>query len=206
MTGTNTQTISAVLSAGVAEDAEAAAARLTERAEAEGLVDVAYATYDSPVGTGIVAATERGLVSVGLPNHDLEDLLERLAVTISPRVLEAPARLDTARRELDQYFAGSRREFDLELDWRMITPGFYARVLRATSRLPFGATSTYGEIASEAGNPRAYRAAGTALGNNPLPLVIPCHRIVRTGGDIGNYGGGRPMKEFLLRHERALVD
>lgn len=204
MTATDANTIRAALGAGVVEDAAAAATRLTERAEAERLVDVAYATYDSPLGTGVVAATERGLVSVGLPSQDLDGVLERLATVVSPRVLELPARLDPARRELDEYFAGRRREFDLELDWRLITPGFYTRVLKATAQLPFGATSTYGEIATEAGNARAYRAAGSALGHNPLPIVIPCHRILRTGGDVGHYAGGRAMKEFLLRHEGAL--
>ena len=204
MSAVDSRTIKRVLGTGVAERAAVAATRVVDRAEREGLVDVAYATYDSPLGPGAIAATERGLVTVGLPNRALDEILEQLAGAISPRVLEAPARLDVARRELDEYFAGRRREFDLELDWRLITPGFYTRVLKATSRLPFGATSTYAKIASEAGNPRAYRAAGSALGHNPLPLVIPCHRILRAGGDVGNYAGGRSMKEFLLRHENAL--
>lgn len=187
------------------DEASAAARGFAARAEREHLIDVAYASYDSPFGSGIVATTERGIVCVALPNLPVDDLLERLAMTVSPRILEAPARVDRARRELDEYFTGRRREFDLQLDWRLVTPGFYTRVLEATSRLPFGVTSTYGEIAAEAGNPRAYRAAGSALGHNPLPLVIPCHRILRSGGDVGHYGGGRAMKETLLRHEGALA-
>ena len=205
MSGTDWKTIKRVLGAGVAEPAARASTRVAERAEREGLVDVAYARFDSPFGAGTIAATERGVVSVGLPNRPLDELLDQLAGAISPRVLEAPARLDAARRELDEYFAGRRREFDLALDWRLITPGFYTKVLKATSRLPFGATSTYAEIAAEAGNPRAYRAAGSALGHNPLPLLIPCHRILRAGGDVGGYAGGPSVKEFLLDHENALA-
>ncbi len=184
-----------------------AARRLSERADREGLAEVAYATFDSPLGTGVIAATERGVVRVALPNERLESTLARLASEISPRVLELPARLDRERRELDQYFAGSRREFDFELDWRLVPGGFYRRVLRATARrLPFGITASYGDVAAWAGNPRAHRAAGTALGRNPLPLVIPCPRVLRAGGELGNYGGGPEMKEFLLRLEGAVGD
>ena len=184
--------------------AAAAALRFAERAAEEDLVDVAYATYDSPVGTGAVAATRRGLVAVALPNRPLDDLLAQLARRISPRVLELPARLDDARRELDEYFSGARREFDLPVDWRLVGPGFGRRVLRATAKLPFGATSTYARIAAEAGSPRAHRAAGSALGRNPIPLVVPCHRVLRSGGQIGEYGGGPELKEYLLRLERAI--
>jgi len=188
------------------EAAAAATRRLAERASAANLVDVAYATYDSPAGTGAVAATKQGVVAVALPNRPLEDLLEELARGISPRVLELPARLDRARRELDEYFSGKRREFDLPLDWRLVRPGFGSRVLRATAKLPFGVTSTYAQIAAQAGNPRAYRAAGSALGRNPIPLIVPCHRVLRAGGVIGNYGGGPALKERLLRLEGALGD
>lgn len=187
-------------------DADAAARRFAERAEEEGLVEVAYATYDSPLGTGAVAATDRGVVAISLPNRPVEDLLAELADDLSPRLLEVPGRLDAARRELDEYFAGKRHRFETPLDWRLVHPGFYAKVLRATAELPFGVTSTYAEIAARAGNPRAYRAAGTALGNNPIPLVVPCHRVLRAGGEVGNYGGGREMKEFLLRLEGAIED
>lgn len=188
----------------LATEAEDAARRVAERAGREGLADVAYATYDSPLGTGAVAATERGVVAISLPNRPVEELLADLADELSPRLLELPDRLDEARRELDEYFAGRRRRFEMRLDWRLVHPGFYSRVLRATAQLPFGVTSTYGEIAAEAGNPRAYRAAGTALGHNPIPLVVPCHRVLRAGGEVGNYGGGREMKEFLLRLEGAI--
>jgi methylated-DNA-[protein]-cysteine S-methyltransferase len=193
-----------VLRGGGEDRSAAAAASVAELAERERLLDVAYASYDSPLGTGYVAATERGIVAVALPNHDEDDFLEKLADGISPRVLELPARLDEARRELDQYFEGGRRRFELELDWALVPPGFYGRVLRVTAKLPFGATATYSEVAREAGNPRAYRAAGTALGTNPIPLVVPCHRVLRSGGVIGNYGGGPEMKRFLLEHEGAI--
>lgn len=184
--------------------AAAAAARFAERAAAEGAADVAYARLDTPLGVATVAGTRRGLVAVGLPNRDLDEFLERLAAGISPRVVEAPGRLDEVRRELDEYFAGKRRSFDVPLDWRLVPGGFYRDVLRATARLPYGATLTYGEIAARAGNPRAHRAAGTALGSNPIPIVVPCHRILRSGGDPGNYGGGPEMKRWLLRLEGAL--
>ena len=184
--------------------AEAAAARLLERADREGLVEVAYASFESPVGVGHIAATDRGIVSVGLPNRDADDFVEQLAEEISPRVLELPRRLDEALRELDQYFAGERRRFELELDWSLVPHGFYGKVLRATARVPFGVTSTYGAIAGEAGNPRAYRAAGTALGSNPIPIIVPCHRVLRSGGVLGDYGGGPELKAFLLRLEGAI--
>jgi len=176
--------------------------RFAEAAEADGLVDVAYATYEAPVGELLLAATRRGLVKVSFDVEDPDATLERLAAEISPRVLERPARLDEARRELDEYFAGRRREFELSLDWRL-SAGFRRRVLRATARIPFGETSTYGDVAAAAGSPRGYRAAGTALGANPLPIVVPCHRVLRTGGALGGYGGGLEMKEELLRIEGA---
>lgn len=192
---------------GVPDAAAEAAHRLAERAAREGLAEVAYASFDSPLGSGVIAATDRGVVKVALPNEGLESVLARLAADVSPRVLELPALLDRQRRELDEYFAGTRREFDFELDWRLVPSGFYRRVLRATARrLPFGVTASYGDVAAWAGNPRAHRAAGTALGRNPLPLAIPCHRVLRAGGEIGNYGGGPEMKEFLLRLEGAIGD
>ena len=207
MTDATSERIAAALErAPTGEAAEVAVTRVAERAEREGLADVAYAPYDSPLGPGLVAATDRGLVAVALPNRDADDFLTQLAAGVSPRVLELPARLDRARRELDEYFAGRRREFDLGLDWSLVPPGFYGRVLRATARLPYGTTSTYGEMADRAGNPRAYRAAGTALGSNPIPLVVPCHRVLRAGGVLGDYGGGPEMKEFLLRLEGAVSD
>jgi len=178
--------------------------RLAARANEEGLLDVAYATVDTPLGTGLVAATPKGLVRLALPNEEIENVLARLARDVSPRVLEFPGRLDEARRELDEYFEGRRSSFELPLDWRLSHPGFYRRVLRATARVPFGDVITYAEAAQRAGNPRAFRAAGTALGSNPIPIVVPCHRVIRAGGEIGNYGGGPEMKRFLLELEGAV--
>jgi len=178
--------------------------RLAAKANEEGLLDVAYATVDTPLGTGLVAATPKGLVRVALPNEEVENVLARLARDVSPRVLQFPGRLDEARRELDEYFEGRRSRFELPLDWRLSHPGFYRRVLRATARVPFGDVITYAEAAQRAGNPRAFRAAGTALGSNPIPIVVPCHRVIRAGGEIGNYGGGPEMKRFLLELEGAV--
>ena len=179
--------------------------RLAERAAAEGLLDVAYTSVDSPVGPLVVAATPRGLVRVAYTGSEADaEVLEELARKVSPRVLEAPARLDDVRRELDEYFEGSRTEFDLPIDWAL-THGFTSRVLQATARIAFGSTSTYAGVASEAGSPRAVRAAGNALGSNPIPVVVPCHRVLRTGGAIGGYTGGIERKEYLLRLEGVLI-
>lgn len=177
--------------------------KLAERAGAEGLLDVAYATTDSPFGTLLLARTPRGLIRVGLPNQDAEELLVELAERISPRVLEAPAELDEARRELDLYFEGKLQRFDLPLDWRL-SDGFRLRVQRAIAGIPYGETRSYTEMAAKAGNERAVRAAGTACGRNPLPLVVPCHRVLRSGGALGGYGGGLPMKRGLLELEGIL--
>jgi methylated-DNA-[protein]-cysteine S-methyltransferase len=177
--------------------------RLAERADAEGLLDVAYATEASPFGPLLLAATPRGLLKLSLPNYDPEEALEEIAARVSPRVIEAPARLDEARRELDLYFEGRLTEFDLPLDWRL-TGGFRGRVQHAIARIPYGKTRTYTEMARSAGNERAVRAAGTACGSNPLPIVVPCHRVLRSGGGLGGYGGGLPMKEALLRMEGVL--
>ncbi len=174
--------------------------RLAERASEEGLLDVAYTTADSPFGTLLLARTRRGLVRVGLPNQDADELLVELAQKVSPRVLEAPAELDEARRELDLYFEGRLDRFDLPLDWRL-SEGFGLRVLRQIARIPYGETRSYMEVAAKAGNERAVRAAGTACGRNPIPLVVPCHRVLRSGGALGGYGGGLPMKQALLQLE-----
>ena len=177
--------------------------RFAERAGAEGLLDVAYANVDSPFGPLLIAATPSGLVRVNLPAYDPEETLEELATRISPRVLEAPARLDEARRELDLYFEGKLTEFDLPIDWQL-TDGFRKKVQRAINRIPYGQTRSYTEMARSAGNERAVRAAGTACGSNPIPIVVPCHRVLRSGGGLGGYGGGLPMKEALLRLEGVL--
>lgn len=179
--------------------------RLAERASAEELLDVAYAITDSPFGRLLLARTPRGLVRVGLPNQDADALLEDLAIRVSPRVLEAPKQLDDARRELDLYFEGKLTDFDLPLDFQL-SKDFRRRVLRAIARIPYGQTRSYTQMASSAGNERAVRAAGTACGTNPIPLVVPCHRVLRSGGGLGGYGGGVPMKEGLLRLEGVLDD
>jgi methylated-DNA-[protein]-cysteine S-methyltransferase len=175
---------------------------LTERAASEGLLDVAYASVDSPLGPLLVASTPRGLVRVAYGEHD--EVLEGLARKLSPRVLEAPGRLDEVRRELDEYFEGRRTDFELPIDWAL-THGFTSRVLQATARVGFGRTTTYAEVATKAGSPRAVRAAGNALGANPMPVVVPCHRVLRTGGALGGYTGGIERKEFLLRLEGVLA-
>jgi methylated-DNA-[protein]-cysteine S-methyltransferase len=172
---------------------------ITDAAAAAGLLDVAYATLDSPVGKLLVAVTPRGLVRLAYldAGEEEESVLEQLASIVSPRVLAAPRKLDEPRRELDQYFTGRRRQFELPLDWQL-TRGFGRRVLEATARIPFGATATYKQVATDAGNARAYRAAGNALGSNPIPIVVPCHRILHSGGGLGGYTGGLDRKRVLL--------
>lgn len=187
-----------------AGDPSAAAAGLAPRAEDEGLVDVAYASVDSPFGTFIAAATSRGLVRLALTPVRSDDVLGELAARISPRVLEMPARLDAVRRELDEYFSGRRWAFDIAVDWSL-TAGFNRKVLRATARIPYGEVRSYGEMARRAGSPRAARAAGNALHNNPVPIIVPCHRVVGSDGRLVGYGGGLPMKEALLHLEGGLT-
>lgn len=186
----------------LADRARALAGEISGRAAADGLLDVAYATADTPLGPILVAGTRRGLVRVAFPNERDDDVLFDLAESISPRLLHAPERLDEVRRELDQYFERRRDRFEVRLDWRL-THGFYRDVLRATARIPYGETASYAEMAARAGRPRAFRAAGSALGSNPIPLVVPCHRVLRSGGGLGGYGGGLEVKEFLLRLEGA---
>ena len=184
-------------------EAERAALRLVEGATDEGLVDVAFTAMDSPVGPIMLAATQRGLVRISFGrSSDRDNFVAELAA-LSPRVLEAPRYFDAIRRELDEYFEGRRTRFDLPLDWSL-TGGFGRRVLRQTARIPYGKVSTYRDIAAAAGNPRASRAAGNALGANPIPIVVPCHRVLRTGGALGGYGGGPEVKEFLLKLEGAV--
>jgi methylated-DNA-[protein]-cysteine S-methyltransferase len=189
---------------GAPTEAAEAARRLTERAVAEGLADVSYAPVDSPFGTLHAAVTKRGLVRVAFPEESLDTFLERLSRRISPRVVQAPASLDAFKRELEEYFAGRRREFDLALDWSLIGP-FARKVLHATYEIPYGGYLSYAEVATEAGSPRGSRAAGNALGSNPIPIVIPCHRVLRTGGALGGYGGGLDRKRYLLGLEGTVT-
>jgi methylated-DNA-[protein]-cysteine S-methyltransferase len=185
----------------------AAAAAAAARFAATAPADVSYALVDSPVGTLVAARTERGLACLSYEDHDggVDAVLDRLAAKLSPRILEAPARLDDVRRELDEYFEHRRTAFDLPLDWALVGP-FGRKVLHATARIPFGEVSTYAKVAAEAGNPKASRAAGNALGSNPMPIVVPCHRVLHTGGKgIGNYTGGVHRKEALLRLEGVLL-
>jgi methylated-DNA-[protein]-cysteine S-methyltransferase len=178
---------------------------VADRAADEGLLDVAYTSVDSPLGPLVVASTPKGLVRVSYTEFRGEDaVLEDLARRVSPRVLEAPARLDGVRRELDEYFEGRRQEFDTPIDWSHLA-GFTREVLRATAAIRFGEVSTYAGVAEAAGSPRAVRAAGNALGANPMPVVVPCHRVLRTGGSLGGYTGGLERKEFLLRLEGMLL-
>ena len=170
---------------------------LAERASAAGLVDVAHAGYDSPLGRLTIYVTDRGLVRLAYPGEPLDDQLAELAAVISPRIMRAPQRTDAVRRQLDEYFAGERRAFEVAVDWRLIR-GFAERVLRATSRIPFGRVSTYRDVAAEAGSPRAFRAAGNALGSNPIPIVVPCHRVLHASGGLGGYAGGLERKRYLL--------
>jgi methylated-DNA-[protein]-cysteine S-methyltransferase len=171
---------------------------LSEAAAAAGLLDVAYATLDSPLGTLLLATTPRGLIRLAYVDHSDEDeVLEHLAATVSPRIMAAPRRLDEPRRELDEYFAGRRHGFDVPLDWTL-TRGFARRVLQATAQIPYGATATYKQMAAQAGSPRGSRAAGNALGSNPIPIVVPCHRILHSGGGLGGYTGGVEKKRLLL--------
>jgi len=176
-------------------------ARLAAAARDEGLEDVAYAIADSPVGDLLLAVTPRGLVKISyLGAYPLDAALGQLASRLSPRVIEDAAALDEPRRQLDEYFARRRRSFELPIDWSL-TRGFGRRVLDRTARIPYGDVATYGAVARDIGSPRAARATGNALGANPIPIVVPCHRVVPTGGKIGNYGGGPERKVALLELE-----
>jgi methylated-DNA-[protein]-cysteine S-methyltransferase len=185
------------------EAAARAAARLSERIATEGLADVSYGSADSPFGELLLAATRRGLVRVAFPEEDVDAVLARLALKVSPRIVQASKPLDEARRELEEYFEGRRREFELPLDWSLVGP-FGRRVLRYTASIPYGSVGSYGQAAAAAGSPHGSRAAGNALGSNPIPIVVPCHRVLRSGGALGGYGGGLDRKRWLLGLEGAL--
>jgi len=178
---------------------------LARRASDDGLLDVAYGTADSPLGPLTVIVTLRGLVRVSYEHEAIDEQLDELAARISPRILRAPDRTDGVRRQLDEYFGRRRHEFDVPIDWRLVR-GFAENVLRATARIPFGGTSTYRGVATEAGSPNAYRAAGNALNTNPIPIVVPCHRVLHSGGGLGGYAGGLDRKRYLLTLEGVFDD
>jgi methylated-DNA-[protein]-cysteine S-methyltransferase len=173
------------------------------RADADGLVDVAWAVEDTPIGPLTLAATPRGLVRIGFGGED--DMLDDLAANVSPRVVHLPGRLDAPRRQLDEYFAGRRRHFEVPLD-RRLSHGYRRTVLEALSDVPYGQTVSYRDLAERTGNPKASRAVGSAMATNPIPIVVPCHRVLRTGGALGGYGGGLDVKVWLLRLEGALLN
>jgi methylated-DNA-[protein]-cysteine S-methyltransferase len=188
-----------------AEDAPALARlhdRLADRAEREGVLDVAYRTLDTPVGALLLAATGEGLVRVAFAVQDHDAVLRDLADRVSPRVLRAPARLDETSRQLEEYLTGRRTAFDLPLDWRL-SRGFRREVLAHLPVIGYGRTETYAQVAAAAGRPRAVRAVGTACATNPLPIVVPCHRVVRSDGTSGGYAGGPEAKRTLLSLEAA---
>ncbi len=179
------------------------AARTAARAAEDGSADVAYATVDSPAGRLVAVATRRGLARIAyeLPSGGLDAILDQVSARLSPRIVLAPARLDDVRRELDEYFDGRRERFDVALDWSLVTGPFARRVLQATAEIPFGATLSYREVALQAGSPRGFRAAGNALGANPIPIIVPCHRVLASGGGLGGYTGGLDVKRLLLSVE-----
>jgi methylated-DNA-[protein]-cysteine S-methyltransferase len=183
-----------------APQGRAAARRFADRAAAEHEADFAYTTFESPLGELLLVASRRGLAQMHYLDDPLEQALETLARKRSPRIVESAGALDRWRRELDEYFSGARHRFEAQLDWEALT-SFQRAVLRATVAIPYGATSTYTGVATAAGNPRAQRAAGNALGANPLAIVIPCHRVLRSGGAFGGYTGGLHRKHYLLELE-----
>jgi methylated-DNA-[protein]-cysteine S-methyltransferase len=176
--------------------------RLAAAATKAGILDVAYRTVDTPLGALLLAATEEGLVRVAYGIQDHDKVLEQLVSRVSPRVLRAPARLDLAAQQIEEYFAGRRTGFDLPLDLRL-SAGFRRNVLTHLPEIPYGKTASYAELAAAAGHPKAVRAVGTACAMNPLPVVVPCHRVVRSDGTAGQYAGGTDAKKLLLTLEAA---
>lgn len=191
------------LTAEIARRSAAASARLADAAGEAGLLDVAYGFADSPFGSLLVAVTPVGLVRVAYPDRDFEGELKRLAADVSPRIMESPRAIDAIRRELEEYFDGTRQRFSVRPDITRLK-GFTRSVLERTARIPYGSLTTYKEVAAESGSPRAFRAAGNALGSNPVPIVVPCHRVVASRGGLGGYTGGVDRKVALLRLEGSL--
>jgi methylated-DNA-[protein]-cysteine S-methyltransferase len=177
-------------------------ARLSEAATRDGLLDVAYREVATPVGSLLLAATPEGLVRVAYESQDHDRVLATLAELVSPRILRAPARLDPVARQLEEYFGGQRHRFDVPLDLRL-AHGFRREVLSHLPDIGYGHTESYAQVAAAAGSPRAVRAVGTACALNPLPVVVPCHRVIRSDGSLGQYAGGAAAKEILLHLEGA---
>lgn len=178
---------------------------LEASATADGLLDLSYRTVETPLGTLLLAATERGLIRIAYDREDHEMVLELLAAKVSPRILKSAFRLDPVARQLDEYFTGRRRAFDLVVDLRL-SAGFRREVLARLSQIGYGRTESYAEVAAAAGNPKAVRAVGSACATNPVPVVIPCHRVLRSDGSLGGYVGGLAAKQALLRLEAASAD
>ncbi len=187
-----------------AASSKVAAAALGDAAARGGLLDVALATLGSPVGDLLIAVTPRGLARVAYDTEPRDNVLRELAERLSPRMLESAAATEDWRRELEEYFDRERTRFDLRVDRRLLGP-FAREVMDETARVPFGRTTTYGAVAERIGHPRAARAVGTALGSNPIPVVLPCHRVLRAGGSLGGYAGGLDRKTTLLSLEGALL-
>lgn len=175
---------------------------LVGRAQSDDLLDVAYRTVDSPVGPLLLATTDAGLVRVAYEREGFDHVLDVVAAKVSPRILSAPARLDAVTRQLDEYFAGIRREFDVPLDFAL-SAGFRKTVQHYLPHIAYGRTASYRDVAESVGNPNAVRAVGTACATNPLPVVVPCHRVLRSDGSLGGYVGGEAAKATLLTLERA---
>lgn len=171
--------------------------RLVAGASEAGLLDLSYRTVDSPVGDLLLVRSDAGLIRIAFASEGSEGVLESLAEEVSPRILKNPESLDRAALQLDEYFEGTRREFSLALDLRLVA-GFQRTVVEQLGKIPWGRTESYSQIAREVGSPRAARAVGTACAINPLPLIVPCHRVVKADGSIGNYGGGAAAKRLLL--------
>ena len=192
-----------VLAAGEAEEASRLHAALVAAAAERNLLDVAYRTVDSPVGPLLLAATEQGLVRLAYATEGHDAVLQSLAARISPRVLRAPGRLEPAVRELEEYFAGSRRHFTVPLDLRLAR-GFRREVLRHLIGIGYGQTLTYSAVAAATEHPRAVRAVGSACAANPIPVIVPCHRVLRSDGSLGGYLGGKSVKQSLLDFEAGV--
>jgi methylated-DNA-[protein]-cysteine S-methyltransferase len=199
LTETNTEPGAVALEAA---DLQRLRLRLVDAAASTDVLDVAYRTLDSPVGLLLLAATTTGLVRVAFASEGEDAVLQALADRVSPRVLQAPARLDPAARQLEEYFAGRRRSFELPVDLRL-SDGYRRKVLQHLREITFGRTESYTAVAAATGRPRAVRAVGSACASNPIPVVVPCHRVLRSDGSLGGYRGGLAAKRVLLDLEAA---